>query len=319
MISNRNISLKTLIASLLVLITPFMLAGCIGTDFLEETTSAGDPYIEIFPQVSAVQVGEALSFEAFYYDSFEELQTTPFTWQSTDESIATVSETGEVTGISMGQVRISAAALGIVSEQALLTVVSDPNAVAFVDVTPTDTSVVEGRTMQFNAGARNASGDALPGAIITWSVDADTLATVNELGLVTTLMPGIVNVTATADGVNSTPVQLEIFPESRTGTFRPAPGTSYTAKGGVTLEAIPGGNLQLRFAANFESSNGPDLNVYLSPDDTINSASINLGQLQSTRGEQVYTVPDFVNMSTFDYVIIHCLPFNVTFGFAPLR
>lgn len=293
--------------------------GCIGTDFLEESATAGDPRIEIFPLVSAVQIGEAVAFEAFYYDSTDELVTTPFVWQTTDESVATVSEAGEVTGISMGQVRISASAHGIASEQALLTVVSDPNAVAFVEISPTDTSVVAGRTMQFSASTLNASRADLPDVVVSWQVDGDSLATIDDQGLVATSLPGLVNVTATADGVTSAPVQLEIFPESRTGTFRAAPGTSYTVKGNVTLEAIPGGKLQLRFAANFESSNGPDLNVYLSPEDTINSASINVGQLQSTRGEQIYTLPDFVSMNTFDYVIIHCTPFNVTFGFAPLR
>ena len=145
------------------------------------------------------------------------------------------------------------------------------------------------------------------------------MATVDEQGLVTTLMPGIVKIIATSEGIESGPVNLEIFAESRTGSFRPRAGTSYTVKGTAILEQVPGNALQLRFAADFQSSNGPDLNVYLSTADAINSASVKLGQLKSTRGEQVYEVPGYVEMNDVDYVIIHCLPFNVTFGSAPLQ
>lgn len=303
----------------LLLFTPLFVAGCIGTDFLEETAQSADPRIELFPEVSAVQVGETLSYEAFFYDGTDELVATDFSWQSSDESIATVNGAGEVTGLAMGQTRISASALGITSVDALLTVVSDPEAVAFVEIMPGDTSTVVGNVMQFSASVLNASREVLDGQTILWEIDTDSLASVDIQGLVSTLMPGNAQITAIADGVRSTPVNLEIFPESRTGTFRAAPGTSYTVNGGVTMEAIAGGNLQLRFAANFESSNGPDLNVYLSTESTITSASINLGQLQSTRGEQIYEMPSNVSMNTYDYVIIHCLPFNVTFGFAPLR
>ncbi len=302
-----------------LLLVSLLFAGCIGTDFLEESSQSNEPRIELLPEVSAVQVGESITFEAQFYDGDDAPVSTNFSWQSSDEAVATINDAGEVTGLSMGQTRISASAQGITSMQSLLTVVSDPEAVAFVEITPADTSTMVGTVMQFAANVFNSSRVSVTAQSVLWEIDNDSLASINNEGRVTTLMPGIVQITAIADGISSTPVNLEIFPESRTGTFRAAEGTSYTVQGGVTLEAIAGGKLQIRFAENFQSSNGPDLNVYLSTDDSINSASINLGNLQSTRGAQIYTVPDNVSMSTYDFVIIHCLPFNVTFGYAPLR
>lgn len=309
---------STLIVALLSLLPASLLSGCIGTDFLEEAAEFADPRIEISPEVSAVEIGAAVNFQATYFDSTEAPVSTSFQWESSNLNIAEVDENGDVTGLASGQVRITASAFGISSEQALLSVVSDPNEVAFVDVAPKDTSVIVTRTMQFSATTLNASMTLVEGQPITWRTSDDALATITDEGLVRTIEPGVVQIIAASDGIESTPINLEIFAASRTGTFRPAPGTSYTVQGQAFLEQIPGGSLQLRFAANFQSSNGPDLNVYLSTANQINSASVKLGRLQSTRGEQIYEVPSFVEMNDFDHIIIHCLPFNVTFGSAPL-
>lgn len=306
------------IVALLSLLPAALLTGCIGTDFLEEAAEFADPRIEISPEVSAVEIGAAINFQATYYDSTEAAVSTSFQWESSDLSIAEVDQNGDVTGLSAGQVRITASAFGISSEQALLSVVSDPNQVAFVDVTPKDTTVIVTRTMQFSAMALNATMAPIEGQPITWRTSDEALATITDAGLVRTIEPGVVQIIAASDGIESTPINLEIFAASRTGTFRAAAGTSYTVQGRAFLEQVPGGSLQLRFAADFQSSNGPDLNVYLSTANQINSSSVQLGKLQSTRGEQTYAVPSNIEMNDFDHVIIHCLPFNVTFGSAPL-
>lgn len=309
--------MRTRLTVILLLTT--LVAGCIGTDFLEENANIVDPRIEISPEVSAIEIGEALNFTATYYDSTDMPVTAPFQWVSSDAAIANIDDAGAVTGVAMGQARITASAFGISSEQALLTVVSDPDQVAFVEVTPSDTSVTVREAMQFTAMTLNAAMAPISGEPIAWRTSDDALATVDDQGLVTSIMPGLVQVVATSAGIESSPINLEIFAQSREGTFRAAPNTSYTVKGKAILEQIPGGNLRLRFDEDFQSSNGPDLNVYLSTESKINSTSLQLGQLMATRGEQTYTIPPFVEMNDFDHVIIHCLPFNVTFGSAPLR
>jgi Electron transfer DM13 len=69
---------------------------------------------------------------------------------------------------------------------------------------------------------------------------------------------------------------------------------------------------------SFMSSNGPALHVYLSKEvQPINF--IDLGDLKSTNGNQLYGVtgsPDFVE---YKYVLIHCKQYNHLFGSAELQ
>jgi hypothetical protein len=69
---------------------------------------------------------------------------------------------------------------------------------------------------------------------------------------------------------------------------------------------------------NFSSSNGPDLKVYLSKEkDPVNF--INLGDLKSTSGNQLYDIPDIIKTTDYKYVLIHCKRFNHLFGFAEIN
>mgnify|MGYP001797506524 CR=1 FL=1 len=72
----------------------------------------------------------------------------------------------------------------------------------------------------------------------------------------------------------------------------------------------------LRFE-NFESSNGPDLNVYLfNPNDP--SDFVDLGDLKGNIGEQNYEIPEDVDLSIYSEVSIWCVRFGVGFGSANL-
>lgn len=75
----------------------------------------------------------------------------------------------------------------------------------------------------------------------------------------------------------------------------------------------------LNFGSDFSSSNGPGLAVFLSTTSGRNSGSLNLGNLQRNSGNQDYSVSGNVELGDFDWVIIHCVPFNITFGFAELK
>ncbi len=70
----------------------------------------------------------------------------------------------------------------------------------------------------------------------------------------------------------------------------------------------------LRFE-NFESSNGPDLKVYLRAE---SGDFVNLGDLTGNIGSQNYEIPPEVDLTEFSTVQIWCERFGVEFGFAPL-
>ncbi len=70
----------------------------------------------------------------------------------------------------------------------------------------------------------------------------------------------------------------------------------------------------LRFE-NFDSSNGPDLKVYLRAD---NGDFFSLGDLKGNIGDQNYEIPVEVDLDVFSTVEIWCERFGVGFGGAPL-
>ncbi len=79
----------------------------------------------------------------------------------------------------------------------------------------------------------------------------------------------------------------------------------------------------LRFE-NFETDNGPDLNVYLSTAPADASADefdddfIDLGALSGNIGDQNYELPPDVDLTRYRTVVIWCVRFGVAFGAADL-
>jgi len=69
---------------------------------------------------------------------------------------------------------------------------------------------------------------------------------------------------------------------------------------------------------NFKSTNGPDLFVYLSTDEKA-SDFVSLGSLKGNIGNQNYKIPEGVDLSKYNKVLIWCKSFSVLFGSAELE
>ena len=99
---------------------------------------------------------------------------------------------------------------------------------------------------------------------------------------------------------------------------------AHDTKGTATVHELPGGKHLLRLTG-FETSNGPDVHVFLgkatdaSDDDTVKEAGfVDLGSLKGNIGDQNYEIPADVNPAEYESVTIWCNRFNVNFGTAPL-
>jgi hypothetical protein len=79
----------------------------------------------------------------------------------------------------------------------------------------------------------------------------------------------------------------------------------------------------LRFE-DFETDNGPDLNVYLStaapdaPAGEFDDDFVDLGDLKGNIGPQNYEIPPGVELGRYSTVVIWCVRFRVAFGAAAL-
>ncbi len=76
-------------------------------------------------------------------------------------------------------------------------------------------------------------------------------------------------------------------------------------------------NYELQLA-NFKTDNGPTLHVFLSREEKPLNA-IDLGELKSTNGNQVYDISGMPDFNTYKYVSIHCVAYNHFFGAAKIN
>ena len=106
------------------------------------------------------------------------------------------------------------------------------------------------------------------------------------------------------------------------GSFR---SLEHKTSGRARLIRLADGSHVLRFE-NLDTSNGPDLRVYLSelPSNLgwhdYGERYLELGNgLKGNRGDQNYRFPKGTDVSKFKSVVIWCVRFKVGFGVAPLN
>jgi hypothetical protein len=102
-------------------------------------------------------------------------------------------------------------------------------------------------------------------------------------------------------------------------------GVAHATKGTATVYRQADGKRLLRLT-DFETSNGPDVHVYLvaaadaADSDAVNKAEvIDLGSIKGNVGDQNYDLPDNVDLKKFQAATIWCKRFGVNFGTAPLK
>jgi hypothetical protein len=99
---------------------------------------------------------------------------------------------------------------------------------------------------------------------------------------------------------------------------------AHKTAGTATIHQLADGKRVLRLT-DFETSNGPDVHVYLvsaedaNDNETVTRAGfVELGSLKGNVGDQNYDVPAETDLSKYRAVTIWCRRFAVNFGTAPL-
>ncbi|WP_027136623.1 DM13 domain-containing protein [Gaetbulibacter saemankumensis] len=69
---------------------------------------------------------------------------------------------------------------------------------------------------------------------------------------------------------------------------------------------------------DFKTDNGPVLEVYLATNNTAESY-ISLGELKGIEGNYTYALPENIDFTKYNHVIIWCVEFSVNFGYAVLK
>lgn len=85
---------------------------------------------------------------------------------------------------------------------------------------------------------------------------------------------------------------------------------------GKALLIEDNGTKILRFE-NFETINGPDLNIYLASDFS-NKDIVDLGNIKATKGNVNYEIPAGVDTTKYNKVLVWCVQFHALFSAAEL-
>jgi len=127
----------------------------------------------------------------------------PITWSTSNNAVATVSQTGMVTAVTDGSTTITAASGGLTASATITVLTSGggPIPVATVSVTPSTSTIATGATVQLSATTRDANGNTLVGRSIVWSSTNTSVATVSAAGLVTAVSAGAAIINAVSEGV----------------------------------------------------------------------------------------------------------------------
>jgi uncharacterized protein YjdB len=156
--------------------------------------------VTISPSAPGVAVGDSVQLNAVLKDaSGNTLTGRVVSWSSGATSIATVTNTGMVTGVAAGTAVITATSEGQVGT----VTVTVTSSLRTVTVTPDTATIAPLGTVQLTAVVRDASGTPV-NTPVAWSSDNNVVAQVNSSGKVTGLVPGTAIISAKAGSATGT-------------------------------------------------------------------------------------------------------------------
>ena len=148
---------------------------------------------------ATMNIGETLQLTATVLP--ENVTSDDLAWTSSDEAIATV-ENGLVTAVAPGNVTITATTTDGSELSATCAITVNPILATSIELNETSAFMYKGQTLQLEA---TVLPENVTNGDVTWSTSDETIATVDENGLVTAVKGGDAVITATtADGSNLT-------------------------------------------------------------------------------------------------------------------
>jgi uncharacterized protein YjdB len=214
----RRLVLATGIAILLCLAW----AGCTGF-FVNPSISS----IFITPASTTIAVNGTQQLTAtgtFSDGSRQPLSGTTVGWSSSDDTVATITNGGLVTGVSLGTATITATAQGVSGTGSVTVTVGNLTTISITttqgSTVPQSTASMSGipSTLQFYAYANGSANEDITNAV-TWSSSNTNVATISTgkgsgSGVATSVAVGTTVITATSTGsiglVTSNPITLTV-------------------------------------------------------------------------------------------------------------
>jgi uncharacterized protein YjdB len=296
--------------SLAILLTTSLFACKKAVDVPPPTIVTVAERLEITPTTSSILTGQTVQFTLKFYNNLGLSTTVPATvvWSSDNLTVATVSQTGLASGITVGQANIKATYNGI-SVTAALTVVLNSNVLSTITIAPATTQeILLNGTTNLTAVGTNLAGGTISGLSFTWASSANTSVQINNAGMATGIAYGSANITATANGITSAPIMVQVI---RQGNF-----TLMNSMGAAKLK-IENGVLKLQTSSNFSVASAPDLRIYLNNNASNITGAVQIAPLSTagqTMGMRSWNVPTGVTITQYRYAVVWCAQFGGVYG-----
>jgi plastocyanin len=184
------------------------------------TTSVAPASVEITPNPLDVHVGEKVKFSAAAKDAAgNTIDAKPSVWFAAPFDLAGAEESGEVTFHAPGVVTVGAVIAG---KTGYATVnVGNPK-IASLEIAKPEYALVVGGAEKITVVARSADGSPRSDAVIKWSSERPSIASVDAAGLVIGIAPGSATIKATSEGASNS-VTLQVVRDAvRKVTVKPA-------------------------------------------------------------------------------------------------
>jgi hypothetical protein len=189
-----------------------MTAGCknffIGPTLTTVTVSPSTPSVAVGKTQQMVATGT-------YDNGTTDTVTDSATWSTSDNTIATVSSSGLVTGVASGTATISATLNGLSGSTTVTVTVAN---LSSIKITSTSQSLFSGQTAQFKATGILQNGNTVDLTdSVTWTSSNTAAATINSSGLATAqtvTSTQTTNVAAKSGSITSNAITLTVSASS---------------------------------------------------------------------------------------------------------
>lgn len=157
--------------------------------------------IVVSPPAASLQVGATITFSATLKDALgRTLSGRTVAWSSSDQTVARIdATTGQLFAVSPGSTVIAAASEGK-RVTASVTVAAVP--VASVEISPVNSSLFSGRSVQLTAVTKDAQGHLLPDRTVRFVSSNSAVVLVTSDGLASALTFGSATIMATSEGAS---------------------------------------------------------------------------------------------------------------------
>lgn len=187
---------------------------------VEIVVVGGVETVDVVPASSNMVQGANSQFEAFAKDARNTLIPNPLVrWTTSNGGIVTVTASGLVSAVGMGTAQITAT---VDDKSGVAQVIVTAAPVATVAITPDPGTVAVGRSVQFRAALRDASGNELAGRPVIWTSSDPAVLAVDSAGNATGRTVGTVIVTATSESKSGTAAGIVMPPSALTIEVAPA-------------------------------------------------------------------------------------------------